>query len=655
MSGGSVMSKQALSQKQQSSKGFKDFVPEEKFSFKTVVLIVLLAVLAALSESMGNRGYRLLPTVDSVMLPSRLGFLAVLILGLVGLSTGRLQKLLKMRIGRAEMATAYAAGALMLVIGGFQFINGVIDVAAKLAIGIRYIPNSHHPQYISGLLVPDVEAITSGYLVGNASVPWAAWIGPLFFWFLIFAPMFFLIYAMSSLFYHFWGEEEHIAFPLVEPVVALAEIMERKPESEYTLRNKPFLIGVAIPFILGLLNIGHYFFQGIPTITMEWDLGQFFTGGLQEAIGAWPGTYLRIWPAVVGIGYLAPTDFAFSIWFFYYLIHPLGAGIMQSMGHVTFTRKVWEGMFLGGTVGLLITLTWFAWPRIREYFGAAFGRYTIDPQKMPMPPKLLVGGFLISLIMIFVLGKTMLSISPIWMFLHLLFFLGYSIAYARLQAEAGMPFTQGSPWTATDFVKWFGSGPIPDGTRYGLRFISLNQTYGIPATTGRIVESFKFADWANMSRRNMLWYMMIAFVVIFVIGSVVFLSLSYSKGAAVGLSKPFGDTIARDPLSATLGGLNEFWWVPVGTLLVVVFSVLRARYVWWPFHPLGFLASSQVDLGYRLPGSFLVAWFFKVIIVRYGGAKLYKTMRPLFVGLVISNVSMDLLGVLVRCIDLAVR
>lgn len=646
------MNNHVLSREQDSSQRLGASRTKDRFSLGTVVLILILAVLAALSESMGNRGYQLIATVDSVMLPSRLGFFAVIVLGLVGLATGRLQKFLKVTISGAELATAYAAGAMMLIIGGANFINGLIDVVAKLSIGIQYIPQSHHPQYISKLLVPDVNAITGGYLAGNASVPWNAWIGPLFFWFLIYVPFFFLLYVMASLFYNFWSEEEHIPYPLTEPVQALAEMIERKPGSEYTFRNKPFLIGITIPAILGLLKIGNFFFQGIPTVSMEWNLATFFEGPIYDALGAWPSTYFRIWPAVVGIGYLGPTDFAFSIWFFYYVLHPIAQGVMFNMGHVTITRKVWETMFLGGSVGLSITLTWFGWSRIKEYVGAAFGRYPIDPHRMPMPPKLLVGGTIVALAMIFILGKTMLSISPLWMLLHLIFFLGYSISYARLQTEAGMPFAQGSPWTAVDFVNWFGSY-VPDGARYGLRFISLNQTYAIPSIAGRVSEAFRFADWANMSRRNMLYYMMIAFVAIFIAGSVVFLMLSYEHGAAVSLAKPFGDTVSRDPLSPKLPSWGSLGWVAAGGVLVIVLSVLRSRYVWWPLHPLGFLASGQVDLGFRLPGSFFVAWLCKVIILRYGGAKLFKTLRPLFVGLIVSNVFMDILSVVIRGIYMA--
>ena len=78
----------------------------------------------------------------------------------------------------------------------------------------------------------------------------------------------------------------------------------------------------------------------------------------------------------------------------------------------------------------------------------------------------------------------------------------------------------------------------------------------------------------------------------------------------------------------------------VGLLASAAFTlallVTRQRFVWWPFHPVGYAASSQSFLGMLWLPMF-VAWLVKSLMVRYWGHKLYKASIPFFIGMILGE------------------
>ena len=64
---------------------------------------------------------------------------------------------------------------------------------------------------------------------------------------------------------------------------------------------------------------------------------------------------------------------------------------------------------------------------------------------------------------------------------------------------------------------------------------------------------------------------------------------------------------------------------------------LRHKLTWWPFHPLGF----AVSMGWIMDTiwfSIFLAWLFKVVILKYGGASVYQKSKPFFLGLALGQI-----------------
>ncbi|MHC4295604.1 MAG: DUF6785 family protein, partial [Planctomycetota bacterium] len=82
------------------------------------------------------------------------------------------------------------------------------------------------------------------------------------------------------------------------------------------------------------------------------------------------------------------------------------------------------------------------------------------------------------------------------------------------------------------------------------------------------------------------------------------------------------------------------WSVGIGVALVLILSVLRLRFTWWPLHPVLFLVWNTYPLTHHYAVSFLIGWFIKMVVTKIGGAQKYRQFKPLMIGFIAG----DLLG-----------
>ena len=68
---------------------------------------------------------------------------------------------------------------------------------------------------------------------------------------------------------------------------------------------------------------------------------------------------------------------------------------------------------------------------------------------------------------------------------------------------------------------------------------------------------------------------------------------------------------------------------------MALFTFMRARFVWWPLHPVGLVASCTLPIMARAWFSIFLAWLFKILILKYGGIGVYRKSIPFFLGLIL--------------------
>ena len=77
-------------------------------------------------------------------------------------------------------------------------------------------------------------------------------------------------------------------------------------------------------------------------------------------------------------------------------------------------------------------------------------------------------------------------------------------------------------------------------------------------------------------------------------------------------------------------------FVLVGICLTVLLQFLRTRLLWWPLHPIGYVAAGAMYLDY-FASCFFFGWLARLTIFRLAGTKGYRRWLPFFLGLILGD------------------
>ncbi|MFB3881249.1 MAG: DUF6785 family protein [Armatimonadota bacterium] len=241
---------------------------------------------------------------------------------------------------------------------------------------------------------------------------------------------------------------------------------------------------------------------------------------------------------------------------------------------------------------------------------------------------------------------------PIYGLIYVGLVVGAGLAYARVCSETAFDPT-------TDYLQEV--VPMFTGTRWLRRrelvaLFTMGWSYTpfpsqtISVSSMNAVTSFKIGDAAGMPLRRLTWLLFASFLVALGGGVAYMLHSRYAIGfnaTKAGSANSFpgwyflaaGEGI-MDRLSNLTGPTwDGVVWCATGALVFVSIAVMRLRFLWWPFHPLGYILGLSIlaDEG-RGESPFLIAWIAKSLVLRYGGLRLYQRTLPLAIGLIAGDV-----------------
>ena len=90
-------------------------------------------------------------------------------------------------------------------------------------------------------------------------------------------------------------------------------------------------------------------------------------------------------------------------------------------------------------------------------------------------------------------------------------------------------------------------------------------------------------------------------------------------------------------------------WFLYGAGMVAAFALLRVRSTCFPLHPVLFLVWGTWPAG-NTWGSFLIGWFVKTLVVKFGGGRAYHRLKPVFIGVIAGELAAIVIAI---AIDLA--
>ncbi|MBK33976.1 MAG: hypothetical protein CME26_00400 [Gemmatimonadetes bacterium] len=501
------------------------------------------------------------------------------------------------------------------------------------------------------------EVIVAFYegLPEGASIPWSGWLSPLYWWFSFSVALVIAGLCLSVIFQRQWEDAERLTFPLSTFAVALTKGFDGKERIPPIFKDRAFQAGFLVVFLVLAWNIGGFFTQELPRITI-YDTVE--SKGLPVG-RMFPPVYLRIMPPVIGLTYLCNSDLLLSFWLFR-LVAILKEGVMARLGvpigyssatNATIGQPKSELIMLeshGAMVFLAVWSVWIARHHLKHVWQVARTGVRGPGDDGVMPYRVALLGF--SIVTVYLLGCFMsMGLTP-WMAICQLGLI--YIAY----------FTLAKFTAATGFAYLF-----PVAEKGGNVVLALGGTRGMSAReiVGMgTINSYAFFGRARIpawpalphylqlfgtDRRRYWtpWSAILVFSATFMGSCLLIICLGYEHaGQNLGLSgfvKANRETYHR-MVSAVIDtdragfnpGKTMVWLAGVGGAWLLM--VLYNRIPWWPLHPLG-LAFQDSNGSEYYAFSMLLTWVAKGLIMRIGGIGMFNRARPFFFGLVVGYVA----------------
>ena len=550
-----------------------------------------------------------------------------------------------------------------------------------------------------GMLVDtrtDEETILNGFCRGLSTgtgridvgeVPWKAWVKPVLYWVPIILSLWIALIGLSLVVHRQWSSHEHLPYPIVTFTKSL--LPEPNGDSSPVFQNRLFWLGLVSVFSLHFYNYMNMWFPDyllgkIPLGVDYSSIGKLFTTfekGGGSTLLAWTGI---IYLTVVAVAYFLPSDVSFSLG-----IGPLVwtylVGLMATYGIAT---TGWQSSWpfgitrdamvdIGAYTGLLLVLLYTG----RHYFSSVFKSAVCLPTR-EKPEKTAVWGARVFMIaMIFFVVYAVLLARLDWMVALMmgLLMVAFYLVMGRMIAETGLFFIVMVGTPATIIWALFGSKALGPQVMFIMFMFCLILFYDArEALMPYMVNSLKLADDSKVHTGRVAGLAVLAIVIGLAVGIPATLYFQYDEGVEVGSwpveqgKTPFNEVIGIMQRLDAQGQLAEagaqtglsrladmsphkqgLVFFGASMLLVLLFSGLRLRFIKWPIHPVMFLVWNTYS-GNRFYQSFLLGWFIKVMVTKYGGAGIYQKVKPLMFGIIAGEMLGGVLPMIVSVIYYAV-
>jgi len=542
--------------------------------------------------------------------------------------------------------------------------------------GIAYMPSIFGPR--------DIDLI-QGAFSGGASVPWDAWLIPMFYWMLLSIAICFSGLFLSCILRRQYIDVETLPFPIATPIVTLA-----KERNFFKMRNLRYiLIGMLIGFIWPqnlafLLNI-IYPPLGIQ-VPGEVDLAPFLWSTLPMAVLVinWGNI------AVLAFAYLVPNDILLTAVLlhivFLWIIPPIEVfmGVLNApadyaasgMWLYRFADAAFKGPVhfsditrYGAILGLGIIPLIMQWKHVARTLRAIVHPEPDIESNEPLPYRWAWIGFIaMSVLTLFLLS---LGGMPFWLaVVFLILFNVLSLGLTRLRGESGGWVGNAeemvSPIHATLYQIGFEANIQNETVKTACwRTMMLSGTYTWWGTLIALpppitsMEAFRIASITKTKARDLFVSMSIAIIIALLLGFPFALWGIYHYGVSAKwlysrIDAQFvGDMGFWQNLRAAfyVGGSPAAWTYPpdwiqtgIGIFLVALFTFLRMRYVWFPLNPVGIpLAGFVLSPAYIF--LWLIAYIIKYATLKVGGTKLYEEKGvPIAIGVILTWATLLFIG-----------
>ncbi|MBN1517618.1 hypothetical protein JXA32_13730 [Candidatus Sumerlaeota bacterium] len=480
------------------------------------------------------------------------------------------------------------------------------------------------------------------------TIPWAAWLPPLFSWSGFLIPYWLMVVALGVIVFPQWRDNERLPFPLITVMQSLIETPEQGRRLPPIFSRRSFLIGVIGVFALHLLTGLDAYCPGFaPKIPLSFDTNRFFT---EEPLNSlpWYTKYNRIYFTFIGIAFFMPNRVGFSIWSFQVIY-----ALYIMIGVAYFPPFAWGSICdhsTGALFGTALVIVWLGRKHGMHVLKCMLGKIGGADDR-----SYLLSGWS------FWIGCAGMLIWLLWVGVPAPFAIFYvamlaviALVLTRIIAESGLPMLGGDTDSMMRLLRlipagWHNAASAFFGGFVSLLFGSGNRLCAAVFTTHAIGLDRQ----ATQSKRASMGAIMLAVIIVsVVVCGAVHLWGSYNHSVTLnGLQSPIGnngtgltcfDWSARALLleqqkgAMSVGNYHQIGHLFFGFFLALLLQYMCLNFTWWPLHPVALLFvgnwyASQVWV------NVFIGWLAKILILRYGGSRVYRSASPFFIGLVIGE------------------
>lgn len=500
----------------------------------------------------------------------------------------------------------------------------------------------HLPKW---LVLSDENDAARGFfegIQGSEMIPWRDWITPLFWWSSAIAALMWVGACLIVMLRKQWIEHDRLRFPLGEVSLHLMGAEDPNyPDQPAFFRTRIFKIGLMVSLLIQIWNCLSY-----------WELWPPFPITGPDTISitlerSFPAIPIRLNLFILCISFFANAEILFSVWLFL-LFGLLQGGILARLGFTSTASTIVPGglvsiQSIGGMIVYVLIGIWMARRHLKGVWQKALGKPSeLDDRDELFSYRTAVFGCMVGVLYLsFWLYQAGSSFHIIALFLFFLFV--FYLAIARVVAEAGLVMLD-LPINAHQFtVGIVGSVNLstPDMTALGLTnaFARNWRTFTMIGISH--IAWLREHIWPD--RQNLFRWCAIAFGVSTVTSFVYIINAGYTYGAQNLRTNPgalgvgFYDLIIQWINNATQVTALELSFLASGGVLMIVLTLCRYFFYWWPLHPIGLVVvASSPTVGAIFP--IFLAWLIQTILIRIGGGRLYREVQPLFIGILVGYI-----------------
>jgi len=501
------------------------------------------------------------------------------------------------------------------------------------------------------------QVIDKLYLGGVSAgqVPWHAWAVMLTGWSIFSLFLYGWLFFTTLLFRRQWVENEALSFPLVQLALDMVEPAADGTAAPGTFwQSRLMWMGFGIACVFHLLRGMNFYFPDWPPIG-SFQGNQLVLSLPDKPWSAMGAVDIEFFFGAAGIAYLLTREVSFSFWFFYVatvfqLVVATQLGF--SPGLLPADSYTGQPTFIsfgaaGGWLMMAAMLIYSARLELRRWFRAALLPNPQFEAGEPFSARFTVGGFLGC-----ALGLSawcdFSGMNPIPAILFWGVYAVVALVLARLVVESGAIFPQVAFSTQDLLTKaMVGTPALGPAT---ITHFAVLQPSTFADMRSNLLPAFLHTlkmghdlDLKKDGLRRLMSATALAVAISFAVSIVTILTTMYSRGGLATYGwftqgagqQSFGAAASSIAQNSRVEPVN-WLFIAIGAVTVLLLTMARARFLWFPFHPLGFLVASSYSTR-RLAFSFFVGWLVKTLILKFGGSKAVQDFRPFAIGLILGN------------------